>query len=87
MKVISIINMKGGVAKTTSCHSIASRLGQLGKKVLVIDWDPQGDLSYMVFDENEITKNTRNLIDGETIENCILVSKDFDMVATADEEA
>lgn len=87
MKVISIINMKGGVAKTTSCHSIAARLGKLGKKILVIDWDPQGDLSYIVFDENEITKNTRNLVEGEDINSCILSTKEFDMIATADEEA
>lgn len=87
MKVISIINMKGGVAKTTSCHSIAAKLNKLGKKVLVIDWDPQGDLSYMVFDEDEIIKNTRNLVTGEDIKNCILFAKEFDMIATADEEA
>lgn len=87
MKVISIINMKGGVAKTTSCHSIAAKLNNFGKKVLVIDWDPQGDLSYMVFEEEEIIKNTKDLVAGEDIRKCILFAKEFDMIATADEEA
>ncbi|MGL5903270.1 MAG: ParA family protein, partial [Cetobacterium sp.] len=58
MKVISIMNMKGGVAKTTSCHSIAAKLKSMGKNVLVIDWDPQGDLTYTILDEEEISKNT-----------------------------
>lgn len=40
-KVISFINMKGGVAKTTLTINIAKRLANLNKKVLVIDMDPQ----------------------------------------------
>lgn len=40
-KVISIINKKGGVAKTTSTGAIACILGTLGLKVLIIDADPQ----------------------------------------------
>ena len=37
MKVISFLNFKGGVGKTTSAHSIAAGLKMKGKKVLVID--------------------------------------------------
>lgn len=40
-KVISFINMKGGVAKTTLTINLAKRLSNLGNKVLVIDMDPQ----------------------------------------------
>ena len=47
-KVISIINNKGGVGKTTSTGVISQLLAFLGKKVLVIDLDQQSNLSMML---------------------------------------
>lgn len=44
-KIIAISNFKGGVGKTTIAHNVACVLGSIGKKVLVIDLDSQGDLS------------------------------------------
>lgn len=74
MKVISVINYKGGVGKTTLTANIASELVERGKRVLVMDLDPQSNLtfSYLKVDEwkqfYEVDKNIKfwfdSIIDG-----------------------
>ena len=45
MPVVTMLNQKGGVGKTSTCHHLAGTLAQLGRRVLLVDNDPQASLT------------------------------------------
>ena len=90
-KSIAIFNQKGGVGKTTTNVNLSASIGKLGKKVLVLDMDPQGNTtSGYGIDKNTIENTIYEVIvDGLDIHDAI-IKTDFDniyLVAAASELA
>lgn len=87
MKIVSVINYKGGVGKTTITANLAAEMVHRGKKVLVIDLDPQTNLTFSFFKVDEWSKKYEkdktikfwfdSIIDGSKIPsfNDLIVSK------------
>lgn len=76
-KIISVVNQKGGVGKTTSAVNLAAGLGLQGKKILLIDIDPQGNTTsgYGIDRRNVKTSSYDLLVGDKTVSDAAIVTK------------
>ena len=85
-RIIAVANQKGGVGKTTTAINLSSCLSALGKRVLAIDMDPQGNMtSGLGVDKDNVEKTVYDLIIGQaTVEECLCkeVFENLDLLPT-----
>lgn len=81
MRIYTLINQKGGVGKTTTAINLGAFLAKHGKKVLIVDTDPQANAtSSLGYNKNEIKYGTYGVLIGTAdINNEVIFNKDFNL--------
>lgn len=80
--ILSVVNHKGGTGKTTTVVNLAAALVALRKKVLVIDFDPQGNLSYSMGIDANVLGISEVLQGSKQVEEVIIEKEGIDIIAS-----
>ena len=81
-KIISLVNQKGGVGKTTTSINLAASLGKLGKKTLIIDLDPQGNTTTgLGVNKGEIKASIYDVLNGDSPIKKAIKKTSFDLLS------
>ncbi len=76
MRIIALVNQKGGVGKTTSAINVGTGLAQLRQKVLLVDLDPQAHLTHSLgIQAHELDRTVYEVLKGEININDVLIEK------------
>jgi chromosome partitioning protein len=76
-KIVAIVNQKGGVGKTTTCVSLTAALRELGKRVLLCDFDPQANSTSGMGVDKSVSLGVYDVLIGETAAKNAVVQTKF----------
>ena len=79
MKIVAVEASKGGVGKTTTAVNLAAAAVRDGKKVLLVDCDPQGNSGVMLGQQDEIENNIMAVMDGIKKMDDVIVHNNYDI--------
>lgn len=80
-RIIALVNQKGGVSKTTSTINIGAGLANEGKKVLLVDLDPQGNLTASLgIKAYELSNTINEVLKGQTEVSKAIVRSEYDVI-------
>ena len=81
MRTIAFANQKGGVAKTTSTLSVGVALAELGRKVMLVDLDPQGALTYSLgIDPDTLDETVNDVLVRRLPIDKVIIGREVDLV-------
>ena len=76
-KIIAVANQKGGVGKTTTCVNLTAALHRLGKRVLLLDFDPQGNATSGMGVSKKSRPNAYDVLMGRTAAEAAVIRLEY----------